>query len=207
MNPARMRIFTLLCSRPCSGFNAISRALCLKPPTAVWHLNKLAEKQLIETRKVGRNTVFSPAGMVSPDDIGFFSLINAGKNRAGRLILILAKTPGKSATDVARQLGCPFQTALRALSKLRTFGLVRRMRDGRFARYYLSETIHGRYGFYRKRERIFRNALIRMIKADGLSPEIVRTSRGKVVLRISSSPEKGIFTFSLNPMESSLSAL
>jgi DNA-binding transcriptional ArsR family regulator len=202
MSTTRRNIFVYLCLHPCSHFNSLCRALSLKPPNAKWHIKKLVDGGFVVLKKRGNTVVYMPEGMVADGDVGLLSFLNAGKNETLRKLEIISSTPGITGKDIVKKTGQSVQAGSRSLHELVKLGIVNGMRDGRHVRFYMSRKFPDRLLFYQKRERNFRTILVRKLKFDGLDPEVVRTSGGTAMVKISTGRGKEIAAFNLNPVRS-----
>lgn len=196
LNPTRLEIFQYLCKNPCSKLRAIAKALELAVPTADWHLKKLTEGGLLSVKKVGKNKIFYPAEMIDSADIEILSLLGGDKVRL--ILSTIIQNPGITQTKLGKETGMYQQELGWYANKLTEGGVLSRVKDGRFKRYYISENLDSVLRSNRKRRNHFKKNLIKALKSDGANPEIIRFRGDVLVLQISKGKEKMILKVNLN---------
>lgn len=198
LNPSRLEIFQYLCKNPCSKLRAIAEALELAVATTDWHLRKLSEKGLVTAKSVGKVKIYYPAEMIDPGDVEILAILSGDKARL--ICSIIASNPGINQGELGKKVGMYQQEVGWYTSKLTEKGVLSRVKDGRFRRYYLSENLDSALLSDRKRRNHFKKALLKALKRDGVDPEIIRSRSQTLVLQIGSGKEKTILKVNLSPI-------
>ncbi|UCG70516.1 MAG: winged helix-turn-helix transcriptional regulator [Thermoplasmata archaeon] len=196
LNPTRLSIFQYLCKKPCSKLRVIARELDLAVPTADWHLRKLSEKGLISAKKVAKSKVFYPAEMIDSEDIEVLTMLSGDK--AKLICSTIAANPGISQSELGKKVGMYQQEVGWYTSRLTEKGVLSRIIDGRYRRYYISEDLEGILRSDRKRRNHFKKTLLRALKSDGAKPEIIRSRKDTLVIELGVGKEKTILKVNLN---------
>lgn len=195
MNPTRLEIFQFLCKNPCSKLRVIAKELELAVPTADWHLRKMTEKGLVTGKKVGKNKVFYPAEMIDSEDIEVLTLLSGDK--AKLICSAIASNPGIIQSELGKKLGMYQQEVGWYTSKLTEKGVLSRVRDGRFRRFYINDNLGEVLRSNRKRRNHFKKIIMRALRSDGAKPEIIRSRGDTLVIQIGSGKEKTILKVNL----------
>jgi DNA-binding transcriptional ArsR family regulator len=200
MNPARLRIFTYLCRKPCSGFNVVCRSLGLKPPSAGWHLHKLATSGFVSRVEIGNRAVYMPIGMIRQDDIRFFTLLNRDKSDASTVLKFILEQPAVTLDEIVKISGTSRIRTARLLASMKKVGAVFAVKDGRFKRFYISSEMMKLLNIYRKREKAFKSLLVSMFRADGIIIDIHAIRNGTIILKLGIGRRRETVTFYINPV-------
>ena len=195
MNPTRLEIFQYLCKNPCSKLRTIAKELGLAVPTADWHLRKLTSKGLISTKTVGKNKVFYPAEMIDPNDIEVLTLLSGDKARL--ICSTIADNLGITQSELGKKLGMYQQEIGWYTSKLTEKGVLSRVKDGRFRRFYINDNLEDVLHSNRKRRGHFKKILMKFLRNDGAKPEIIRSRGDTLVIQIGAGKEKTILKVNL----------
>jgi predicted transcriptional regulator len=196
LNPTRLEIFQFLCKNPCSRLRSIAKSLELAQPTVDWHLRKMTQKGLITQKKVGKNKVFYPSEMIDSEDIELLALLTSDKVKL--ICSAVSENPGISQGKLGKKLGMYQQEIGWYTSKLSEKGVLKKIVDGRFRRYYLSEDLGNIVRSNRKRINLFKKTLITALKRDGMNPEIIRSRGNTLVIQIGAGKEKTMLKVNLN---------
>jgi DNA-binding transcriptional ArsR family regulator len=196
MNPTRLEIFQFLCKNPCSKLTFLANSLELAVPTADWHLKKMVNAGIVTVKKVGKNKVFYPAEMIDPADIEVLALLTGDK--AKLICSTISENPGISQGELGKKLGMYQQEIGWYTGRLTEKGVLKRVVDGRFRRYYLSDEMGNILKSNRKRLNLFKKTLIKVLKSDGMNPEIIRSRGDTLVIQIGDGKDRTILKINLN---------
>ncbi len=181
MHPNRLRVFQYLCAMPCSHLRAVADGVGLGTPTVAWHLERLGRAGLVTEARVANRKVYYPARLVDPEAVKALHAATDPQVRDA-LVAVMGR-PGATVGDVAAVLGTE-GTARRTLKVLVGVGLLDRVRDGRYWRYFPAEAINDLSRQSRARVRQFRKALLQDLQRAGLRPETDVSPRGEAVLSV-----------------------
>lgn len=196
MNPTRLEIFQFLCKNPCSKLRVIAKELELAVPTADWHLRKMTEKGLVTGKKVGKNKVFYPAEMIDPEDVEVLTLLSGDKAKI--ICSEIAANPGITQSELGKRLGMYQQEIGWYTSKLTEKGVLSKVIDGRFRRFYITEDLANVLRSNRKRRNHFKKTLLKALRSDGAKPEIMRSRGDSLVIQIGAGKEKTLLKVNLS---------
>lgn len=196
MNPTRLEIFQFLCKNPCSKLRVIAKELELAVPTADWHLRKMTEKGLITGKKVGKNKVFYPAEMIDPQDVEVLTLLSGDKAKI--ICSEIAANPGITQSELGKRLGMYQQEIGWYTSKLTEKGVLSKVIDGRFRRFYITEDLANVLRSNRKRRNHFKKTLLKALRSDGAKPEIMRSRGDSLIIQIGVGKEKTLLKVNLS---------
>lgn len=199
MNPRRQEILQYLCRYPCSRLSKIAKDLELSMAATKWHLERLVEKGFIE-KQVKNETVFCPAKMIDQHDIGTFSAIN--NERATPILRTILSNPGIKQKNLREEVQLNQRTVVRHASILEQVGLIEGIQDGKFMRYYPTKLIEKMEEDYRRRTAKFRRHLLRILKKDGVSPEIIRSTDEALHVKIIAGEKKSVLELNTRPFSS-----
>jgi len=172
MNDARRRIFLYLCTHPAAHLRAVAKGQGMSATTASWHLRKLISGGFLVQKKMRKKSVFYPAGLLDPDEVELFSLLSTDGYR--EVYFYILKHPGQHQKSISEALGVAHQNVMFLVKRLLDMGLVSRMRDGKFRRYYPTDHMTKMADENRVRKKQFRMDALTMLKRDGLGPKLVR---------------------------------
>lgn len=196
MNERRQDILRYLCSHPCSHFRKIARDMKLANRNLQFHLDKLAEGRYVSARRAGNRVIYYPADMLAPANIGLRAFLN--EDESAKIFSLVMKMPGISQGEASVELGIDRQKARKTLTGLQGFGLIGVIKDGRFSRYYPSEGIPRLLSSQRKQSRTFRRTLVRIMRTDGVNPQIVRLSENEMHVKVLSGRRKRVLFITIN---------
>jgi len=192
-NARRRQVFRYLCARPCARVGEIGRVLRMSHATVRWH-----ERDLLENHYIEFDTSYAfPRGLINPEDAGLFALLTSpGRSR---LLRACYSDPGISLLDLAASVELSRQSASKIASELGDVGLVTLVEDGRFRRHYPTDLLALKRVANRPRTKAFAEAFVRRLKAEGLSPEPLRSEESVIVVRFGSTAKRVVLDVPLDP--------
>jgi DNA-binding transcriptional ArsR family regulator len=196
LNPTRLEIFQFLCKNPCSKLKSIASFLELADSTVDYHLRKLSKHGLVTIKKVSKNKVYYPTDMIDSEDIEVLALLSQDKVRL--ICSVISRNPGITQSELGKKLGMYQQEIGWYTSKLTEKGVLKRIIDGKFRRFYLSQELDKVLRSNRKRTNLFKKNLIKALKRDGMNPEIIRSRGNVLVIQIGPVKDKTMLKVNLN---------
>lgn len=184
-SPTRQGIYQYLCSHPGAYLSKIAEANELALHTAKWHLKKLAERDYISQKKSGKRSLFYPTGMIDPEDLPLFELLNIDK--AKKIYIHILAAGGLSQRELSDAMELNHQAVIWYIQRLTEVGLVSTVEDGKYVRYFPTEKLSKRRDVNYRRLKSFTNGILKKLKAEGLEPEIVRATSGVLILNVKGS--------------------
>jgi DNA-binding transcriptional ArsR family regulator len=181
---------------PCSKLKSMASFLELADTTVDYHLRKLTQGGLVTVKKVSKNKVYYPSDMIDSADIEVLALLAQDKVRL--ICSVISQNPGISQSELGKKLGMYQQEIGWYTSKLTEKGILKRVIDGKFRRYYLSTELGEVLRSNRKRMNLFKKNLIKSLKRDGMSPEIIRSRGNTLVIQIGVGKDKTLLKVNLN---------
>jgi predicted transcriptional regulator len=197
MNRNRQAIFSYLCTRPCSAMVKISKGMKMSTPTVKWHLKQLVENKFVSTARVGSRVVFYPTELVMPAHLEMLACLNEPLLR--HITAEIIRKPGVSQKELCGIVGLKHQTLIYNTSRLEKSGLVCHMRDGKFTRYYPSDKLSKLRESSIRQIHQFRKNLVKMLKKDGVSPRIARTTYGELHVEVTRGGERAMLVLHTDP--------
>jgi DNA-binding MarR family transcriptional regulator len=197
MNPVRRRLFEYLCLRPCSHLSEISAALGISPNTAKWHLDKLRTGRVVAMKTSGRRILYYPIGLIPSNSLEVFGLLNEKKMRS--LYVHLVDHPGSTQSNLAKSLKMSNQTVTRSTQKLERLGLMSKIQDGVYTRYFPSDFMLVKKEENFTRAKSFQKNVLKRLTSEGLKPKVVRRTDDILIAEIRLGPKKGILNISTDP--------
>jgi DNA-binding transcriptional ArsR family regulator len=196
LNPTRLEIFQYLCKNPCSKLKSIASSLELADSTVDYHLRKLSKRGLVTVKKVSKNKVYYPTDMIDSEDIEVLALLSQDKVRL--ICSVISRNPGINQSELGKKLGMYQQEIGWYTTKLTEKGVLKRVIDGKFRRYYLSQELDKVLRSNRKRINLFKKNLISALKRDDMNPEIIRSRGNTLIIQIGSGKDKTMLKVNLN---------
>ena len=195
-NARRRQLFRYLCLRPCARVGEIGRVVGISHATVRWHERVLFETGYVE---LDGSRAF-PRGLVDPEDADLFALLAT----PGRTAVLLAtfSDPGLSLLELAAAVGLTRQSTSKIASELSDAGLVTLVEDGRFRRHYPTDALVKKREANRPRAKAFADALLRRLAEEGLSPELLRSDDGFVLVRFGSAAKRVVLDVPVDPYAS-----
>lgn len=192
-NARRRQLFRYLCLRPCARVGEIGRVVGMSHATVRWHERVLFENGYVE---LDGSRAF-PRGLVDPEDASLFALLAT----PGRSTVLMAcfSEPGISLLELAAAVGLTRQSASKVASELSDAGLVTLVEDGRFRRHYPTDALAKKREANRPRAKAFADGLLRRLGEEGLSPELLRSDDGVVLVRFGSASKRVVLDVPVDP--------
>jgi len=131
---ARARVFQALLDRPLSKRAALARATGLAPSSVRWHLGALRAAGLLRTAELPGPARYFADGTVEPDRRGTLAALRAP--HAIAVLSAVARSPGLTLTELAREVRASPQAVLRAEEAMRPLGFLEALKSGRYRRFY-----------------------------------------------------------------------
>ena len=202
MNPTRLQMYQYLCRYPCSYLSEIARSMKVSAPTVKWHLDKLCSGGLIQTFRVAGKNVYYPTEMIGPSEIPILALMN--RPQARRIYLQINREPGLTQKELSQHLDVKHQVIIWHTNRLHELGLISTVTDGRFIRYFPTDSLKKHMEEHMKRSKTFRESLLRTFSYDGVSPRIVRSSPRTITVQITMGTRRKSITLDTSPFTSVL---
>ena len=199
MNETRQKILQHLCKYPCIHLSGIAKDLNLSFNASKWHLNKLVENGILHTKKIGNKLVYFPTDMIETEDIELLAIANNERNRP--ILRLINRVPGISQKEICKSVNRKQQTLVADINLLEARGLITSKKDGKFRRYYPTDTLKKRSNANRKRSNQFRQHLLNSMIRDGVEPTILRTTDKKMYVQIIAGKDKSNLIININPYE------
>ncbi len=192
-NARRRQVFRYLCVRPCARVGEISRVLKLSHASVRWHERDLLENGYLEIE----GPAMFPRGLIALEDASLFALL-ATPGRSSVLLACYAQ-PGISLLELAAHVKLTRQSTSKIASELSDLGLLTLVEDGRFRRHYPTDVLARKREGNRMRVKAFADALLRRLREDGLSPELLRADDGMVLVRFGAGGKHVVLDLPLDP--------
>lgn len=202
MNSVRRRLFEFLCIHPCSRLSDISSALKVSTNTARWHLRKLMGGRLVFMKGIGGRTLYYPFDFVSIEHIPIFEFLSESRMR--NLYVHLVDHPGSTQSNLATSIGLSNQATIRATKKMEKLGLVTRIQDGVYARYFPTDLLIKLKDDNSSRMKTFQDSILKRLYREGLKPKIIRRESGLILIEFVSGSDKGVLNISTDPFRTAL---
>jgi len=196
-NKNRREIFSYLCFHPCSHVSLIATAMKMSIHTASWHVRRLEDEGYITRVRVGKKSVFYPTTMIDSEDIEIFEILNNEKAKA--IYIAILDMKGINQHEICKRLGLRHQAVIWYTRKFEAMGLIRSVEDGKYRRYYATNLLKKKMDASNSRIKIFRKDLLERFGREMLSPEVLRSTNDKLVVKISGGKEKAVLTLHTNP--------
>ena len=197
MNKNRQEIFSYLCIHPCSTLVRISDVVGMSTATVKWHIGKLTEKKFVSSARAGSKTVYYPSELIEPAHIDVLSSLNEAM--AKKIVSAVLRSNGLSQKELCAALGVKHQTMIYNAGKLLKTGLIVSMKDGKFTRYYPSDIISRLRESSMRQVNHFRRNLLKMLRKDGVSPRIARTTYGELHVEVTRGGQRAILALHTDP--------
>jgi DNA-binding transcriptional ArsR family regulator len=190
MNPVRRKVFELVCRRPCVTFSGCARLSGLTINNLKWHLMKLADSGYVTVEKRRGASIVYPNELLEPALKEAFAAL---EERGGREIFReIAENRGISMGELVSTTSLDRRIVQKAVSRLEDRGIISRIRDGRFTRYYATKNYDDlRLGSARKL-RSFRAHIVRKLAQEGMQPEVIRGDSDALVVHIRAGKERTV---------------
>lgn len=183
MNDARRKIFLYLCSHPASHLRAIAKRQGMSATTASWHLRKLVSGGFIVKQNITKKSVFYPTGLLDQEEVELFALLSTDGYH--EIFSYILAHPGLHQKSLSEAMGVAHQNVMFLVKRLLDIGLVSKLNDGKFRRYYPTDLMSKKADESRVRKKQFRMDALTMLKRDGLRPKLVRRTDNYLLVDIS----------------------
>jgi predicted transcriptional regulator len=200
MNNTRQNIFRYLCEFPCSTLSNIAHDISVSPPVTLWHLKLLVERNLISEKRLGRQKVYLPKGLVEQKTITVLALL--ANPKVQNIFRTIFKTPGATQKDIAGILKISHQSINTFTNRLKNEKLITVVKDGKFTRYYPTKRIDELELSQRKKAKEFKKTIIKSFKFDGVNPKLIRATDKQISLQITAGRNIKTLKLSVNPFSS-----
>ncbi len=192
-NARRRQVFRYLCLRPCARVGEIGRVLGMSHATVRWHERDLFENGYLELD----GSHGFPRGLIDPEDAPLFALLAT----PGRSAVLLAcfQDPGIPLLELAAAVELTRQSASKIASEFSDLGLVALVEDGRFRRHYPTELLAKKREANRPRAAAFADGFVRRLGEEGLSPELLRSGEGVLLVRFGSASKQVVLDLPTDP--------
>jgi len=140
-NPVRQQIYQYLTLHPCAYLSIISKDMLISIHTLEWHLKKLEASGYVREERIGGYKIYLPVNLVDKDDVHPLHLLNRENHRL--IFSCVVHNPGMSMKDCAGSCDLSLSSAVTAINDLKADNLITSVEDGRFRRFFPSESIQG----------------------------------------------------------------
>lgn len=202
MNPTRQKLLEHLCSFPSSFLRDLARNLDVAVPTMDWHLTKMVKADLLGKRQLGKKLVFYPLGLIESQHVEVFALLNTPQSR--EIYLAIEADPGLTQKALCKAVNLYHQAVRWHTNKLEEVELVSCTQDGNYKLYRPTDLVEQIRSVGRKRRRLFKDRLLKALKADGVEPELLRSTDKDLTIQISTSKGNRILKICVFPIDSTL---
>ncbi|MDD4308282.1 MAG: hypothetical protein PHU53_05690 [Thermoplasmata archaeon] len=180
MNPNRRKIFQFLCTYPFSGQEMISQGTVLSRSSVSWHLDRLIDAGFLQAFKDRRGKVYSPKGLVPLKYSADFTVLMQADCR--NMLRTLMANPGLDKSGLGENPAVGRAGA--CLRRLLGSGLIKKVMDGRHARYFPTDRYHDLKRECLPVNKEFTRALLRRLAEEHLRPEIHDLKSADAVIEI-----------------------
>jgi len=203
MNPTQQKLFEHLCLYPSSYLRDLARNLDVAVPTMDWHLTKMVKAELLAKRQLGKKLIFYPIGLIEAQHVEVFALLNTPQSR--EIYLAIEADPGLTQKELCKAVHLYHQAVRWHTTKLEDVGLISCTQDGNYKLYRPTEMVEEIKSVGRKRRRLFKDRLLKALKADGVEPELLRSTDRDLTIQISTSKGNRTLKICVFPIETTLS--
>ncbi|UCE74739.1 MAG: hypothetical protein JSV56_03295 [Methanomassiliicoccales archaeon] len=200
MNPSRLRIFEFVCNFPCSHLRAISRALNFSCQNVKWHLRKLIDGGMITEGSLGKRKIFSPLrNYIKKDECEVFTLL--GNDEIRRVYILIDTGSDMTQKSLCEAADIYQQRLSRHLIIMENSGLIYHEKIGRKKIYNTTNRVKELEASFKAKKGIFENTLIKVLRADGVNPRIIRSNADKLLIELDiGGGEKTVLRINRNPI-------
>jgi DNA-binding transcriptional ArsR family regulator len=197
MNPVRRDIYSQLCRRPCVSISDLARSLSTSRANASWHIDRMVDANLVQRRKVGKRWVHFPSDFLEEEDFPVLSILASPITR--RVYKRIRDEPDISQGELCKVIRTSRQRLAWHLSNLVRTGLVELVQDGRFRRYRATPLFDDRAKRHGKRARTFKPLLMKALKKDGTSPQLVKSLARTLLIKLRSGKGTSVLEVIIDP--------
>ena len=169
----------------------------MTPPSIEYHLKKMLKEHLIETKRIGKKTVYFPQEMVAEEDIRLLALIHDRK--AKMILAAVLQSPCLMQKEISAMLKLKRQTVRWYISRLKEAGLVDIVEDGVCRRYSPTRLLESKSELYKKRLKGFKDHVINNLIMDGMNPRVVKSTPDQLVVQIGNGSLDSLLRLVLDP--------
>lgn len=138
-NDARRELYEYIRNNPGTHLRATAAALGLSTTNALWHLRKLEQSNLINSKRLEGYKVFYPVeGGLEAKRIGLAMAVLRNDN-AKQILTFISSNPGSHQRAIARALTLNHGTIRWHLRKFEAVGLVTELHKDNTSQYYINE--------------------------------------------------------------------
>jgi len=195
LNAHRRRIFEYLCLRPFSTSGRIASELKLSSSSVAWHLRSLVATGYVVHRPDVR--IYYPKDLVDFGDASIFMALQRPRRR--EVFRQVMDTPGISQVEMAEAMNASRQTAGKVAAELEHLGLLTKVSDGRFVRWYSTNMLTEKQDAHRSRSRAYVEWFLRRMEDEGQSPQVLRRTETELQLRMGKGRGRGVLSVPLDP--------
>ncbi|KYK28480.1 MAG: hypothetical protein AYK23_05560 [Candidatus Proteinoplasmatales archaeon SG8-5] len=197
-NKNRRQIYTALTTCPCISMTDLSAILDINVNTILWHLGKLKDSGFVTERDVGSRSVHLPEGLIAPEDVRLFVLLN--RQMGGELLSALLENPGSAQGTLAEDIGIAHQTVSNVMKEMETLGVVTIVTEGNHVRYYPTTFFAEKAeDFYPKSKRFSEFLIKKLRDEEGEEPSILKKGLDRMILEIGPSNSRYTLEVGINP--------
>ncbi|HWQ65726.1 MAG TPA: winged helix-turn-helix transcriptional regulator [Methanospirillum sp.] len=132
----RRSLYELICSYPGIDLNGLVEMSGVNESTLRYHLDRIAEEQVITSITVGKSFhFFENHNKFSDEEQQFLSRFSTGQS--GRILQTIRDHPGITRRDLAEFLGIASPTVTRTVQHLAQEGYIRLVKEGKYTRHFL----------------------------------------------------------------------
>lgn len=196
MNPRRQRVFEYVWNRPCAHLRRIARDLNIPPQSLRWHLLRLRDAKILDSRVVKGRTVYYAPWAIRDEDVERLAALTNGVRRT--IVHMLGSGP-KTQVAVFRSLKTYQQAVLPPLEDLTRLSLIRTWKDNGKRLYERGPTHAEMAEAYAAAQGERLDRLLAVLKHDGVSPKVQSRGPTEAIIQVSNGVDHSILRFRLAP--------
>ncbi|MFH0966073.1 MAG: winged helix-turn-helix transcriptional regulator [Methanobacteriota archaeon] len=132
----RRSLYDLICTYPGIDLSGLADLSGINENTLRYHLDRIAEEQVITTLMVGKSFhFFENHKKYSDEEQQFLSRFSSGQS--GRILQTIRDQPGITRRELADILGVASPTVTRTVQNLAGEGYIRLLKEGKYTRHFL----------------------------------------------------------------------
>jgi len=198
LNPHRRDIYSAITLKPCIGIGQLASITGITQNTVEWHLESLIKAGYATEHRIGRRRVFFPQGLITPEEINFFYVLN--QSRLLDVLFKIIEENGLSQTEISEMTGDGRQTVAKALGELEGGGLVTRVADGNNIRYYSTTLLPDKAEEFYRHSKVFSDYIIKKLGHEGgKAPEIVKKGLDRIIVEAGFASGRFAVEIGINP--------
>jgi len=198
MNARRQRVFEYVWNHPCSHLRRISRELRIPAQSLRWHLLRLRDGGILDSRTVKGKSVYFAPWAVRDEDVPMFASLSNGMR--GRIVRFVADQKQTTQSDIFHALKTYQQAVLPPLEELTRLGLLRTWKENGKRFYVLGDSYARLHGNYVAAAPDRMDRLLAVLKHDGVSPRVHSRGDHEVQVQVSNGVQKSVLRLRLAPM-------